>query len=144
MIGWLLISAAYLGTFQANFFDGKSDGKNLLGILLQKFTVRNICRRQAARKSMDKSGFRNWKWWGLGNPRVLSLTFSHAATAGCARQAFLRSAQFGAFRCFGLPNRFEKNLLRRAASEPGIRQQAATGLNRSRGKGVFAWGWRCG
>jgi len=35
-------SPAYLGAFQANFFDGKSDGKILFGILSPKFTVSEI------------------------------------------------------------------------------------------------------
>jgi len=59
----------------------------------------------------------------LGIPRFLLPTFSHAATASHARQAFIRSAQFSAFRCFGLPNRFEKTVLRRVASERAIQQR---------------------
>ena len=39
-----MISPEYLGAFQANFFDRKSDGKNLVGILFPKFAVDNVAR----------------------------------------------------------------------------------------------------
>jgi hypothetical protein len=49
--------------------------------------------------------------------QLRSPTFSHAATAGHAIRAFIGFEQFIAFRTFGLPNRFEKDVLRRADSE---------------------------
>jgi hypothetical protein len=44
-----VISRAYLGAIQANIFDGKSDGKNPFGILVPKFTVRNVFSRRRKR-----------------------------------------------------------------------------------------------
>jgi hypothetical protein len=46
-----VISPAYLGAIQANIFDGKSDGKSFLGILLSGFTVR----RNAGRRKKPKN-----------------------------------------------------------------------------------------
>jgi hypothetical protein len=46
VIRQFVIPPAYLGAIQANIFDGKSDGKNLFGILSPKFTVRIISRRR--------------------------------------------------------------------------------------------------
>jgi hypothetical protein len=45
-----LLSPAYLGGIQASIFDGKSDGKSFLSILLEGFTVRRSAGRREAYK----------------------------------------------------------------------------------------------
>jgi hypothetical protein len=57
------MSPAYYGPFQANIFDGKSDGKNLSSILLRKFTVRSISRR---RENLQIKAYSQLRIAGLG------------------------------------------------------------------------------
>jgi hypothetical protein len=54
---------AYLGAFQASFFDGKSDGKNLFGILFPKFTVRIVSGR---RERLQIAAYARWESAWLG------------------------------------------------------------------------------
>ncbi len=98
-------SPAYPGAIQANVFDGKSDGKSPSPFCLRNLPLESFPVGAKDYKFRQK---RNWELPGLGNFGVLSPTFSHVATAGHARQTFIRSAQLSAFRCLGLPSHFEK------------------------------------
>jgi hypothetical protein len=63
---YLLISPADCGAFQANIFDGKSDGKKILRIfLLPTFTVRKLPRGV---KVYKKRPARSWGSPSLRNP----------------------------------------------------------------------------
>jgi hypothetical protein len=105
VIGWCVSSPAYPGAIQANVFDGKYDGKSPSPFCLRNLPLESFPGGAKDYKFRQK---RNWELPCLGNFGVLSPTFSHVATAGHARQTFIRSAQLSAFRCLGLPSQFEK------------------------------------
>jgi hypothetical protein len=119
-----VISPASLGAFQANFFDGKSDGKNLFSILLLRFTVR---RGGIRREGLEIKAFSQLGIAGLGKSLHYCAAFRPCRdlTSCKPRSHPLRVERY--LWTINVLGRFDCGLRRMAGSEQAIRQLPHSG-----------------
>jgi len=92
-----LIRSAYSGAIQSNFFDGKSDGKSLLSILLLRFAVRRVGRR---RESLQIAAYSQLMISGLGKSLSYSAGFLPCRDLTACNQVLILCASSRVYRLF--------------------------------------------